>query len=188
MGVCMANNHDWVLTVVGDLLDGFGADPDASVLGLLTLGYGQPVPVLLQAQWSDFDLQAGVWWIGGEPLPLTAPFVELLKRYRRCRAGRGDRLFIGCKGRALGKTEANARVHELTREFFKLDDLLDLFPDMGAAQWAQCLREYVDLGVTAEQVEALEREFNRRRCSLLEAWHGDVLCVAAAMSARGFTR
>jgi hypothetical protein len=79
-------------------------------------------------------------------------------------------------------------VHELTREFFKLGDLLDLFPDMGAAQWAQCLREYVDLGATAEQVEALEREFNRRRCSLLEAWHGDVLCVAVAMSARSFTR
>jgi len=184
----MANNHDWALTVVGDLLDGFGADPDASVLGLLTLGYGQPVPVLLQAQWSDFDLQAGVWWVDGEPLPLTAPFIELLKRYRRCCAGRGDRLFIGCKGRALGKPEANARVRKLTREFFNLDDLLGLFPDMGAAQRAQCLRDYVDLGVTAEQVEALEREFNRRRCSLLEAWHGDVLCVAAAMSARGFTR
>jgi len=79
-------------------------------------------------------------------------------------------------------------VHELTREFFELDDLLDSFPDMDAAQWAQCLREYVDLGATAEQVEALEREFNRHRFSLLEAWHGDVLCVAAAMSARGFTR
>ena len=132
----MANNHDWVLTVVGDLLGGFGADPDASVLGLLTLGYGQPVLALLQTQWSDFDLHAGVWWVGGEPLPLTAPFVVLLKRFRRCCAGRGDRLFIGCKGRALGKFEANARVRELTREFFNLHDLLDLVPDMGAGQWA----------------------------------------------------
>jgi hypothetical protein len=184
----MASNHYWAVTVVGDLLDGFGADPDASVLGLLTLGYGQPVPVLLQAQWSDFDLQAGIWWVSGEALPLTAPFVVLLKRYRRSCAGWGDRLFIGRKNRALGRTEANARVHELTREFFNLDDLLDLFPDMGAAQWAQCLRGYAVLGAAAKQVEALEREFNRCQCSLLEAWHGDVLCVAAAMSARGFTR
>jgi integrase len=186
MGACMANNHDWALTVVGDLLDGFGADPDASVLGLLALGYGQSV--LLQAQWSDFDLQAGVWWVSGGALPLTAPFVALLKRYRRCCAGRGDRLFIGRKDRALSKTEANARVHEQTREFFNLGDLLDLFPDMGTSQWAQYLREYADLGAAAEQVEALEREFNRLQRSLLEAWHGDVLCVAAAMSARGFTR
>lgn len=184
----MANNHEWAMTVVGNLLDGFDADPEASVLGLLTLGYGQPLPVLLQAQWSDFDLQACVWWVGGEPLPLTAPFVVMLKCFRRCCAGRGDRLFIGCKGRALGKFEANARVRELTREFFNLHDLLDLVPDMGAAHWAQCLRKYADLGGTAEQVKALKREFNRRRCSLLEAWHSDVLRVAVAMSARGFTR
>jgi len=192
-GVCMANNHDWALTVVGDLLDGFGADPDASVLGLLTLGYGQPVPALLQAQWSDFALQAGVWWVGGEPLPVTAPFVVLLKRYRRCCAGRGDSLFVGRRGRSLGKTEADARVHELLREFFNLGDLCAITRhvchDLGAAEWrAQRLREYADLGATAEQIEALERELNKRRCSLLEAWHGDVLCVAAAMSARGFTR
>jgi len=189
----MAAGYEWARTVVGDLLDGFDGDLVAAVVGLMALGYGQPVLVLLQAQWSDFDLQAGVWWVGGEALPLTAPYVVLLKRYRRCCAGRDDRLFVGRRGGSLGKAEANARVHELLREFFNLGDLcamaIRVCPDLGAAEWrAQRLREYADLGATAEQVEALEREFNRRRCSLLEAWHGDVLCVAAAMSARGFTR
>jgi integrase len=189
----MANDHEWVLTVVGDLLDGFDADSAATVLGLLALGYGQPVSVLLQAQWSDFDLQAGVWWVDGEALPLTAPFVVLLKRYRLCCAGRDDRLFVGHMGGSLSKAEANARVRELLREFFNLGDLRAITRhvchDLGAAEWrAQRLREYADLGATAEQVEALVCEFNGRLRRLVEAWHGDVLCVAAAMSARGFTR
>ena len=50
------------------------------------------------------------------------------------------------------------------------------------------LREHADLGATAEQVEAFECEINVRLRRLVEAWHGDVLCVAAAISARGFTR
>lgn len=189
IGVCMANNHDWALRVVGDLLDGYGADPDASVLGLLALGYGQSVPVLLQAQWRDFDLHSGVWWVSDEVLPVTAPYVVLLKLYRSCCAGQNDRLFVGRRGGSLGKAEANARVRELLREFFNLSDLcamaIRVCPDLAAAEWrVQRLRDCADLGATAEQVEALEREFNRRRCSLLEAWHGDVLRVAAAMSAR----
>ena len=93
----------------------------------------------------------------------------------------------------MGKVEANARVHELLREFFNLGDLCAITRhvchDLGAAEWrAQRLREYADLGATAEQVEALECEINGRLRRLVEAWHGDVLCVAAAMSARGFTR
>jgi integrase len=189
----MTVGHEWAWTVVGCLLDGFDVDPVAAVVGLLALGYGQPVSVLLRAQWSDFDLPAGVWWVDGVALPLTAPFVVLLKRYRRCCAGRDDRLFVGRSGGSLGKAEANARVYELLREFFNLGDLCAITRhvchDLGAAEWrAQRLREYVDLGATAEQVEALECEFNGRLRRLVEAWHGDVLCVAAAMSARGFTR
>lgn len=191
MGVCMTAGYEWARTVVGNLLDGFDGDPVAAVVGLMALGYGQPVPVLLQAQWSDFDLQAGFWWVGGEALPLTAPFVVLLKRYRRCCAGRGDRFFLARKGGSLGKAEANARVHELLREFFNLGDLcamaMRLCPDLGAAKWrAERLCEYARRGATAEQVEALGHEFNGRLCCLVEGWHG-VLCVAAVMSARGFT-
>jgi integrase len=189
----MTVGYEWAWTVVGCLLDGFDVDPVAAVVGLLALGYGQPVSILLRAQWSDFDLQAGVWWVDGLALPLTAPFVVLLKRYRRCCAGRNDRLFVGRSGGSLGKAEANSRVRKLLREFFNLGDLCAMAsrvcPDLGAAEWrAQRLREYADLGATAEQVEALERELSRHRCSLLEAWHGDVLCVVAVMSARGFTR
>jgi integrase len=189
----MTVGYEWARTVVGDLLDGFDGDLVAAMVGLLALGYRQPVSVLLQAQWSDFDLQAGVWRVDGEALPLTAPFVVLLRRYRRCCAGRDDRLFVGRKGGSLGKAEANARVRELLREFFNLGDLCAMAnrvcPDLGAAEWrAQRLREYADLGATAEQVEALECEINGRLRRLVEAWHGDVLCVAAVMSARGFTR
>ena len=189
----MTVGYEWAWTVVGCLIDGFDLDPVAAVVGLLALGYGQPVSVLLQAQWSDFDLQAGVWWVDGEALPLTTPFVVLLKRYRYCCAGWGDRLFVARRGGSLGKTEANARVRELLREFFNLGDLCAIAmrqcPDLGAAEWrAQRLREYVDLGATAEKVEALECEINGRLRRLVEAWHGDVLRVAAAISARGFTR
>jgi integrase len=189
----MTVGYEWAWTVVGCLLDGFDVDPVAAVVGLLAIGYGQPVSVLLQAQWSDFDLQAGVWWVDGEALPLTAPFVVLLKRYRRSCVGMDDRLFEGRRGVSLGKAETNARVHELLREFFNLGELcamaIRVCPDLGAAEWrAQRLREYADLGATAEQVEALACEINGRLRRLLEAWHGDVLCVAAAMSARGFTR
>jgi hypothetical protein len=189
----MTVGYEWAWTVVGCLLDGFDVDPVAAVVGLLALGYGQPVSVLLQAQWSDFDLHAGVWWVGDEALPLTAPFMVLLKRYRLCCAGRGDRLFTGRRDGSLGKAEANARVYELLREFFNLGDLctmaIRVCPDLGAAEWrAQRLREFADLGATAEQVEVLEREINGRLRRLVEAWHGDVLSVAAAMSARGFTR
>ncbi|WP_156796940.1 hypothetical protein [Pseudomonas umsongensis] len=177
--------------MVGDLLDGFDGDSVAAVLGLMALGYGQPVPVLLRAQWSDFDLQACAWWVGGEALPLTAPFVVLLKRYQLCCAGRGDRLFVGRRGESLGKAEANARVRELLREFFNLGDLcamvMRVCPDLGTAEWrAEHLCEYVKLGATAEQVEALRCEFDGRLCCLVEGWHS-VLCVAAVMSARGFT-
>lgn len=189
----MTVGYEWAWTVVGCLLDGFDVDPVAAVVGLLALGYGQPVSVLLRAQWSDFDLQAGVWWVDGEALPLTAPFVVLLKRYRRCCAGRNDRLFVGGRGGSLSKGEAKARVHDLLREFLNLGDLcamaIRVCPDLGAAEWrVQRLREYADLGATAEQVEVLEREINGRLRCLVEAWHCDVLCVAAAMSARGFTR
>ena len=189
----MTVGYEWAWTVVGCLLDGFDVDPEAAVVGLLALGYGQPVSVLLRAQWSDFDLQAGVWWVDGEALPLTAPFVVLLKRYRRCCAGRDDRLFVGRRGGSLGKAEANARVRELLREFFNLGDLCAITRHvchgLGAAEWrAQRLREYADLGATAEQVEALECEIKGRQRRLLEAWHGDVLCVVSAMSARDFTR
>ncbi|WP_160104750.1 hypothetical protein [Pseudomonas izuensis] len=188
----MTAGYEWATTVVGDLLDGFNGDPVAAVVGLMALGYGQPVPVLLQAQWPDFDLQSGVWRVGVEALPLTAPFVVLLKRYRRCCAGRGGGLFVGSRDGSLGKAEANARVHELLREFFNLSDLCAMAicacPDLGAAELrAQRLREYADLGATAEQLEALEREINGRLRRLVKAWHGDVLCVAAAMSTRGFT-
>ena len=189
----MTAGYEWARTVVGDLLDGFDGDPVAAVGGLMALGYGQPVAVLLQAQWTDFDLQAGAWWVSGEAWPLTAPFMALLKRYRPCCTGRDGRLFVGRKGGSLSKAEANARVHKLLREFLNLVDLyamaIRVCPDLGAAEWrAQRLREYANLGGTAEQVDALEREFNRRRLSLLEAWHCDVLCVGAAISARGFTR
>lgn len=188
----MNTGYEWAMTVVGDLLDGFGIDPLATVLGLLALGYGQPVQVLLQAQWSDFDLQAGVWWVGSEALPLTAPFVVLLERYWRWCAGRSDRLFVGRRGGSLGKAEANARVRELLREFFNLSDLITMTarvcPDLCAAEWrAERLREYAEKGATAEQVEALEREFNGRLRSLVEGLHS-ALCVAAVMVERGFTR
>jgi hypothetical protein len=181
---------EWAWTVVSGLLDGFDVDPVAAVVGLMALGYGQPVPVLLLAYWSDFDLQAGVWRVGDEAMPLTAPFVVLLKRYRRCSAGQGDRLFVGRRGGSLGKAEANARVRELLREFFNLGTLhamvMRLCPDLGAAEWrAERLCEYASRGATAEQVEALRREFNGRLCCLVEGWHG-VLCVAEVMLARGF--
>ncbi|MBV7571670.1 hypothetical protein KW846_03045 [Pseudomonas sp. PDM32] len=189
----MTVGYEWARTVVGGLLEGFDGDLVAAVVGLMALGYGQPVQVLLQARWSDFDLQAGFWCVGGEALPLTAPYVVLLKRYRRCCAGRDDRLFVGRSGGSLGKAEANARVHELLREFFNLGDLCAITRhvchDLGAAEGrAQRLREYADLGATAEQVEALKCEINGRLRRLVAAWHGDVLCVAAEMSARGFTR
>lgn len=188
----MNTGYEWAMTVVGDLLDGFGIDPVAAVLGLLALGYGQPVPVLLQAQWSDFDLQAGVWWVGGEALPLTAPFVVLLERYWRWCAGRSDCLFVGRRGGSLGKAEANTRVRELLREFFNLSDLraitVSACPDLCAAERrVEGLREYAGKGATAEQVEALGREFHGRLRRLVEGLHS-ALCVAAVMAERGFTR
>ncbi|NWL80584.1 hypothetical protein DM872_27405 [Pseudomonas taiwanensis] len=184
--------HEWACTVVGDLLDGFDGDPAASMLGLLAFGYGQPVPVLLGSRWSEFDLPSCIWRVQGQTLPLTAPFLVLLERYRRVCPDPVDHMFPGQGGGVLGKVQANARVLEVLREFFDLDDLravaVRLCPDLRGAEWrAECLRQYADLGATCEQVGALEQELDRRLRSLVEGWHL-ALCLAKVMEARGLPR
>ncbi|WP_256829673.1 hypothetical protein [Pseudomonas sp. Pse1] len=160
------------------LLNEFASDPPAATLGLLTLFYGQPLPVMLVARWADFDLEAKLWLLPTGDLPLTAPVVKLLRRYRStCGGDPTSYLFALPSGRGLSEAVANKRVENLTGEWFPLDTLcawaLKCVPDlMTGGEWVEKrLSEYVAKGATVTQVEALRREFAARMRAQVEYWH-----------------
>lgn len=168
---------DWA---VSRLLDGFGIDPQAALLGLLTLCYGQPPGVVLQARTADFDLSARLWWCGAAAccLPLTGSVLHLLKLYRQAGLGADEHLF------ALSMSKAQRRVARLSGGVLPLDTLrawaLAGCPDLESSdQRREILRRYAEEGATVAQVAGLERELDARLLASVTGWHGVLLARLA---------
>lgn len=165
--------------VVSGALTNFERDPQAALLALLTLCYGLPLEVVLQARWVDFDLRRRVWILESGRLPLTGAVLDLLARYWLAVGGRGQCIFTGGSGGELSKAQARRRVSQLSGGWWTLETLRAWAqkgcPDLaGVDRRAEILREYAGRGASAAYVSGLERELEARLRASVEAWH-DVL-------------
>jgi len=166
---------------VSGLLERFERNPQSTLLVLLTLCYGQPLEVVLQARWGDFDLQERVWRFGSDCLPLTGPILDLLARFRSTASGRGEHMFTGRCGGELSKALALRLVSQLSGGVLPFATLQAWAqkgcPDLASGDLrAEILREYAGRGASATQVVCLKCELEARLRASVEAWH-DVLLV-----------
>lgn len=108
------------------LIEAGASDRPAMLVALLTLAYGLPSASILGARRCDFDLATEVWRLPEGLLPLTAPFLHLIRLHLlTCGSEPGSLLFTGHDGRQLSQDEAELRVLILTRSGFSLADLRD---------------------------------------------------------------
>lgn len=176
---------------VSRLLAEFERDPQAVLVALLTLFYGQPLEVTRLARWVDFDLRELVWRVGADRLPLTTQALELMARYWSVVGGRGEYLFTGVDGQPLRRSRVVFRVLKLSGEVLPLETLLAWAlkgcPDLDSAtDRAEILREFAVRGASVVQVAGLEREFEVRLRSRVEGWHNVLLARRAVNELAGW--
>ena len=170
---------------VSRLLAEFERDPQAVLVALLTLFYGQPLEVTLLTRWLDVDLRERVWRVGVDRLPLTAQAMDLLVRYWSLAEGHGEYLFTGADGQPLRKSRVACRVLKLSGGVLPMKTLqawaLKGCPDLDSATIrSEILHEFAVRGASVAQVAGLERELEARLRASVADWH-DVLFVRRAL-------
>ena len=170
---------------VSRLLAEFERDPQAVLVALLTLFYGQPLEVTRLARWVDFDLRERVWRVGADRLPLTAQALDLLTRYRSVAGGHGEYLFTGVDGQPLRKSRVKCRVLKLSGRVLPVKTLqawaLKGCPDLDSETIrSEILHEFAVRGASVAQVAWLERELEAQLRASVAGWH-DVLLVRRAL-------
>jgi len=170
---------------VSRLLAEFERDPQAVLVALLTLLYGQPLEVTRLARWVDFDLRERVWRVGADRLPLTAQALDLLARYWSVAEGHGEYLFTGADGQPLRKSRVVCRVLKLSGGVLPLKTLqawaLKGCPELDSANVrSEILQEFAVRGASVVQVAGLARELEARLRASVAGWH-DVLLVRRAL-------
>jgi integrase len=166
---------------VSRLLAEFEHDPQAVLIALLTLCYGQSLEVTRLARWMDFDLRERVWRAGADRLPLTAQALDLLAGYWSVAGGAGEYLFTCVDGQPLRKSRVACRVLKLSGGVLPLKTLqawaLKGCPDLDSATIrSEILHEFAVRGASVAQVAGLECEFEARMRASVAGWH-DVLLV-----------
>lgn len=160
---------------VSRLLAEFENDPQAALVALLTLCYGQPLEVTRLARWMDFDLRERVWRVGADHLPMTAQALDLLARYWSVAGGHGEYLFPGGDGQPLRKSRVVRQVWKLSGGVLPLETLeawaLKGCPDLDSTIRSEILHEFALRGASVAQVAELERELEARLRASIAGWH-----------------
>lgn len=145
------------------IIEAGATDRPAMLVALLTLSYGLPLASILGAHRRDFDLATEVWRLPDGLLPLTPPFLYLVRSHLvTCGSEPGSPLFTGQDGRPLSPDEAERRVLILTRSWFSLDDLrddvlgkFDYFPKV-PARLSVLITKQTATGTTPEALESYQ--------------------------------